>query len=73
MSSKDPNSKENVPSIEEHYRLLLENIKDYAIFSLDLEGRVTSWNTGAERILGYTEEEIDLRVLRRRRRGPRAH
>lgn len=58
MSSKDPNSKENVPSIEEHYRLLLENIKDYAIFSLDLEGRVTSWNTGAERILGYTEEEI---------------
>ena len=39
-------------------RLLLESIKDYAIFMLDPDGRVASWNPGAERIKGYREEEI---------------
>lgn len=43
---------------EERQRLLLENVRDYAIFSLDLERRVTSWNVGAERLLGYAGEEI---------------
>ncbi|MBD1863348.1 MULTISPECIES: PAS domain S-box protein [Trichocoleus] len=43
---------------EERYRLLIENVKDYAIFMLDTRGRVTSWNPGAERILGYKEAEI---------------
>jgi PAS domain S-box-containing protein len=40
------------------YRLFLENVADYAIFMLSPEGRVESWNEGAERILGYREEEI---------------
>lgn len=39
-------------------RLLIENIKDYAIFLLDPGGRVLSWNDGAERLKGYTAEEI---------------
>jgi PAS domain S-box-containing protein len=39
-------------------RLILENAWDYAIFSLDMEGRVISWNTGAERMFGFSEEEI---------------
>nr|WP_290222780.1 PAS domain S-box protein [Trichocoleus desertorum] len=43
---------------EERYRLLVENVKDYAIFMLDTRGRVTSWSLGAERILGYREAEI---------------
>jgi PAS domain S-box-containing protein len=43
---------------EERFRLLVDGIKDYAIFMLDPEGRVTSWNAGAERIKGYREEEI---------------
>jgi PAS domain S-box-containing protein len=43
---------------EERYRLLVENVKDYAIFMLDTRGRVTSWSLGAERILGYQEPEI---------------
>jgi PAS domain S-box-containing protein len=43
---------------EERFRLLVEGVKDYAIFLLDPEGRVSSWNTGAERIKGYTESEI---------------
>jgi formate hydrogenlyase transcriptional activator len=43
---------------EERFRLLVEGINDYAIFMLDLQGRVSSWNAGAERIKGYTSEEI---------------
>ncbi len=40
------------------YRVLVRNIEDYAIYMLDIEGRVASWNRGAERIKGYTAEEI---------------
>jgi two-component system CheB/CheR fusion protein len=43
---------------EERFRLVLENAVDYAIFSMDLYRRVKSWNTGAERLLGYSEAEI---------------
>jgi PAS domain S-box-containing protein len=42
----------------EYFHLLMENVKDYAIFLLDPVGRVTQWNVGAERILGYPENEI---------------
>jgi PAS domain S-box-containing protein len=42
----------------ELFRLLVENVKDYAIFVVDPEGRVQSWNPGAERLLGYPEVEI---------------
>ncbi len=38
----------------ERIRLLIEGIRDYAIVMLDTDGRVTSWNTGAERIYGYS-------------------
>src|SRR5262245_8474170 len=38
--------------------LLMENVKDYAIFMLDPEGRIVSWNAGAERVVGYKEPEI---------------
>ena len=43
---------------EERIRLLVESVQDYAIFMLDPEGQVTSWNTGAERIEGFRHEEI---------------
>jgi PAS domain S-box-containing protein len=43
---------------EERFHLLLENVKDYAIFFLDIENRFTRWSLGAERILGYQEAEI---------------
>jgi PAS domain S-box-containing protein len=42
----------------ERYRLLVERVTDYAIFMLSAEGVVTTWNVGAERILGYRPEEI---------------
>ena len=43
---------------EERFRLLVEGVTDYAIYMLDVDGRVTSWNAGAERITGYTRGEI---------------
>jgi PAS domain S-box-containing protein len=43
---------------EEKFRLLVEGTHDYALFLLDPQGHVTSWNPGAERIKGYKAEEI---------------
>ena len=43
---------------EDRYRLLVNAITDYAIYMLDPEGRVVSWNAGAERFKGYTSPEI---------------
>ncbi len=43
---------------EERFHVLVEGVKDYAVFMLDDEGRATSWNTGVERILGYDEAEF---------------
>jgi PAS domain S-box-containing protein len=43
---------------EEKFRLLVEGAKDYAIFMLDPNGHVISWNQGAQRIKGYSKEEI---------------
>ena len=42
---------------EEHYRLLIESAEDYAIFMADPVGRILSWNSGAERLYGYSAEE----------------
>ncbi len=43
---------------EERFRLLVDSVRDYAIFMLDPDGNITSWNTGAQQIKGYTAEEI---------------
>ena len=40
------------------FRLFVESVEDYAIFMLDPEGYIVSWNKGAQRAKGYTEEEI---------------
>lgn len=42
----------------ERLRLIVENARDFAIFTADLQRNITSWNTGAERILGFAEAEI---------------
>lgn len=53
---------ENRPKISaesaELFHLVVENVKDYAIFMTDADGVVISWNPGVERLLGYTENEI---------------
>lgn len=43
---------------DKQFRLLVEEIEEYAIFMLDPEGRVTTWNAGAERLKGYARDEI---------------
>jgi PAS domain S-box-containing protein len=43
---------------EQHYRRLIEAVVDYAVFQLDVDGNVISWNPGAERIKGYRADEI---------------
>jgi len=40
------------------YRLLVQEVKEYAIFMLDTNGRIVTWNAGAQRLKGYTAEEI---------------
>lgn len=49
---------ETLRQSEERYRLIVENMEEYAIFTLDAEGHVTSWNPGSENVLGYEEDEI---------------
>ncbi len=46
-------AQEKLRGSEEQFRLLVNGVKDYAIFMLDPTGQVVSWNTGAERIKGY--------------------
>jgi PAS domain S-box-containing protein len=48
---------------EERFRLLVESVQDYAIFMLDVQGRVCSWNAGAQRLKGYQAAEIIGRPL----------
>lgn len=43
---------------EQFFESILTNIKDYAIYLIDNEGRITFWNNGAEKILGYTSSEV---------------
>jgi PAS domain S-box-containing protein len=43
---------------ERQFHVLVDHVTDYAIYMLDLQGRVTTWNVGAERIKGYRAEEI---------------
>src|SRR5215813_5720032 len=43
---------------EQHFHMLVQGVKDYAIYMLDPQGHITSWNSGAEYIEGYRQEEI---------------
>ncbi len=51
-------AEEALRASEERFRLLVQGVRDYAIFMLDPRGNVTSWNEGAQRIKGYTASEI---------------
>jgi len=51
-------AEQSLKESEERFRLLIEGVRDYAIFALTPEGRVATWNTGAERIKGYKTEEV---------------
>jgi len=57
-------AEEQLRRSEARFRLLVENVEDYAIFMLSPEGLVESWNAGAQRIKGYAESEIVGRHFR---------
>ena len=57
MVKNNPRAQSCAPGSDEFFRLIVESVYDYAIFAIDPEGRIISWNPGAERIFGYTEEE----------------
>jgi PAS domain S-box-containing protein len=48
----------HVTATEELFRMLIESVRDYAIFMLDPKGRIVTWNTGAERLKGYSLSDI---------------
>ena len=52
------NHEEALRQSEERFRLMIEGVADYAIFMLDVNGRVATWNVGAQRIKGYSADDI---------------
>ncbi|HYX68795.1 MAG TPA: PAS domain S-box protein, partial [Terriglobales bacterium] len=56
MADKDRDESDTTG--EERFRLLVHAVRDYAILMLDPEGRILSWNEGAQRMKGYRAEEI---------------
>src|SRR5690349_13596025 len=70
ISPRDSESSDQYPSAtsgggrssrgitDEQYRLIVQSIKDYAVFMLDPDGRILSWNEGARLIKGYTAPEV---------------
>jgi anti-anti-sigma factor len=58
QSAQDNQTKSEPLGTERDYRLLVENVKDYAIVMIDPQGYVVTWNAGAQKIKGYTADEI---------------
>jgi PAS domain S-box-containing protein len=56
--SKTTSVHEALRASEHQFQLLVQGVKDYAIFMLDPQGRIATWNSGAERIKGYDADEI---------------
>jgi two-component system cell cycle sensor histidine kinase/response regulator CckA len=56
--SERKRAEEELRASEQRFRLLIDGVKDYAVFLLDSSGRIASWNAGAERIYGCTAEDI---------------
>jgi PAS domain S-box-containing protein len=58
QSAQRKAAEEAIRSSEEKFRTLISSVLDYAIIMLDTKGNVVTWNDGAERLQGYTQEEI---------------
>ena len=62
-------SAEALTDTERQLRILVDGVTDYAIFMLDTTGHVANWNTGAQRIMGYSADEIIGRIFSVLHRG----
>jgi len=51
-------AEEDMRQSEERFRLLVEGVQDYAVYMLDPDGMISSWNSGAQKIMGYQREEV---------------
>src|SRR2546423_5247043 len=58
MTTREQPASARAPETADSFRLLVETVRDYAIFMLDGAGRVLTWNAGAQRLKGYRAEEI---------------
>jgi PAS domain S-box-containing protein len=62
VTTTEPNATQELPAPKMDnaalYRLLVESVRDYAIFALDATGHIVTWNSGAQRFKGYTAPEI---------------
>ena len=58
MSTSSPDTAQPLGQTDERFRLLVASVRDYAIFLLDSDGNVQTWNAGAERFKGYRADEI---------------
>ena len=56
MEGADDGKEESLQN--ERFKLLVDSVRDYAIFMLDPDGKVLTWNAGAERFKGYRADEI---------------
>ena len=57
-SGADQDLAQTLPEFRDIHRLLVDSVSDYAIFVLDPQGCIQTWNAGAERLKGYRAEEI---------------
>ena len=57
-------AEQRVQDAEERFRLFADNVRDYALVPVDIEAKVSGWNSGAQRTFGYTEDEIVGRPVR---------
>ena len=55
--SRERTATDALRASEQRFRLLVDSVRDYALFQVDVNGIIQSWNSGAERLLGWTEEE----------------
>lgn len=58
MEQKENQAKQNMRQSIEYYQKMIEEVEDYAIILLDRDGNIMNWNRGAEKIKGYTGDEI---------------
>ncbi|HWI15077.1 MAG TPA: PAS domain S-box protein, partial [Burkholderiales bacterium] len=58
LEAQSRNKSDQLVQSEQRFRLMVESVRDYAIFMLSSGGKVASWNLGAERLTGYSEAEV---------------